>query len=39
MQKVFTLIVYGTLKKSDIPQFSLTGMVKLLMRDALVVKM
>ena len=33
------LIVYGTLKKSDIPQFGLTGMVKLLMRDALMVKM
>ena len=37
--KVFRLIVYGTLKKSDIPQFGLTGMVKLLMRDALMVKM
>ena len=38
MQKVFMLIVYGTPKKSDIPQFGLTGMVKLLMRDALLVK-
>ena len=33
------VIVYGTIKKSDIPQLSPTGMVKLLMRDALMVKM
>ena len=33
------LIVYGTLKKSDIPQFGPNIMVKLLMSNALMVKM